>query len=187
MKLSIRLALLFAGIYMLLELVLLFTGVSLNHNSIVWSMGGNTLCLLLAVALSILIHFNRNKHGGLSMIVDIKTGLTTSAIYALVIALFLTFYYTVLNPDYPETRKRQMVELMQTKESEKALEKEMQDHPEKYIGMSLEDVQEMNIDNAEHILSTKTVFPITLFVLLLLGMIYSFFVMGLNRLVLSKL
>jgi hypothetical protein len=67
------------------------------------------------------------------------------------------------------------------------LKEKMEESPENFSGKSADDIQEMNYNNVEHMLSPSTVFPLSLFSLLLLGMIYSFFVMAFNRLILSKL
>ncbi len=187
MKLPIRLGLLGAGIYIVLELILLVTGLNTSREVIVLSLGANTLILLLIVAFSILINFNRNKKGGLSMIVDLKMGITASAIYSVIISSFLFLYFSVLDPSYPEMRKQQIISGMQNQEAIDELNKSMEANPDNFAGKSSDDIQEMNYNNVEHMLSAKTVFPLALFSLFFLGMIYSFFVMAFNRMILSKL
>jgi hypothetical protein len=186
-KHSIKMALLFAGIYIVAELVLVFSGHNRTTFSSVFSFSFNTLCLLLAVTIAILVNFNRHKKNGLSMLEDIKTGLTTSSVYAVIIALFITFYYLVLDPGYTQYRVEERIAAMQTPEALAALEQKMLENPEHYSGKSVADIQEMNMDGVVYILDAKKAFPITLFSLLLLGMVYSFLIMALNRMVLSKL
>lgn len=149
--------------------------------------GAGTLSLFIGVAMSILINFNRNRAGGLSMLVDIKTGLTASAIFALISAIFLVVYFTSIDPDFKERKKEEWIAKMQEPENLKALEEKMKENPDMYTGKSLEDIQERNIDNTLHMLSGGTVFPIALFSLLLLGMVYTFLVTAFNRLILAKL
>ncbi len=180
-------ALLFAGIYILSELILVFSGQNRTTFSSVFSFSFNTLCLLLAVTISILVNFNRHKKNGLSMLEDIKTGLTSSSVYAVIIALFITFYYLVLDPGYTEYRRQEYVERMQDPAALAELEAKMANDPHYFEGKSKSDIQEMNMDGVNYILDPKKAFPITLFSLLLLGMVYSFLVMALNRMVLSKL
>jgi hypothetical protein len=172
---------------MLSELILVISGLNRTTFSSVFSFSFNTFCLLLAVTISILVNFNRHKKNGLSMLEDIKTGLTSSSVYAVVIALFITFYYLVLDPGYTEYRVKERIAAMQTPEALAALEQKMLEHPEHYAGKSVADIQEMNMDGVVYILDAKKAFPITLFSLLLLGMVYSFLIMALNRMVLSKI
>ena len=184
---SYKMGLLFAVIYMLAEVILLFLDKNRSQEVTVFSFAFSTLCMLLAVAISILVNFNRNKSGGLSMLEDIKAGLKTSAVYALTIAAFITFYYVVLDPGYTEYRKKEYVERMQDADALKELENKMAENPYYFDGKSKSDIQEMNMDGVNYILDPLKAFPITLFSLLMLGMVYTFVIMTLNRLVLSKL
>lgn len=187
MKLPIRLGLLGAGVYIVIELILLITGLNKSREVIVLSLGMNTLILLLIVAFSILINFNRNKKGGLSMIVDLKMGIIASAIYSVIVASFLFLYFSVLDPSYPEMRKQQIISGMQDQEAIDELDKQINANPNLTNGKSSDDIQEMNHNNVEHMLSAGTVFPMALFSLFFLGMVYSFFIMAFNRMILSKL
>lgn len=187
MKLPIRISLIGAGIYILIELILLLAGMNQSREVIVLTLGANTLILLVIVALSILINFNRNKAGGLSMIVDLKMGITAAAIYSVVISSFLFLYFSVLDPSYPEMRKQQIISGMQDQEAIDTLNEQMEANPDHFAGKSSDDIQEMNHNNVEHMLSANTVFPLSLFSLFFLGMVYSFFVMAFNRMILSKL
>lgn len=187
MKLPIKISLIGAAIYILIELVLMFTGLNESRDVVVLALGANTLILLVIVALSILINFNRNKAGGLSMIVDLKMGIIAAAIYSVVISSFLFLYFAVLDPSYPEKRKQQIIAGMQDQEAIDVLENNIEANPNMTNGKSSDDIQEMNHNNVEHMLSAKTVFPMALFSLFFLGMVYSFFVMAFNRMILSKL
>ncbi len=184
---SYKMGLLFAVIYMLAEVILLFLDKNRSQEVTVFSFALSTLCMLLAVAISVLVNFNRNKSGGLSMLEDIKAGLKTSAVYALTIAAFITFYYVVLDPGYTEYRKKEYVDRMQDAEALKELGNKMAENPYYFDGKSKSDIQEMNMDGVNYILDPFKAFPITLFSLLMLGMVYTFVIMALNRLVLSKL
>lgn len=187
MKLPIKIALIGTGAYILLELILLLAGLNHQREVILLALGANSLILLIVVALSILINFNRNKQGGLSMIADLKVGIAAAAVYSLLVSSFLFLYFSTLDPTYPEMRKEQILTGLQDKEAIAELDKQMEANPDTYAGKSSDDIQEMNHNNVEHMLSAGTVFPLSLFSLLLLGMIYSFFIMAFNRMILSKL
>lgn len=187
MKLGVR-----WGIYSSLGFIVVVLGlflaeVNLRDDFMQIIVGIGTLFLFVGVALSILINFNRNKEGGLSMLVDIKTGLAASALFAIITSVFMVMYFSSIDEGFAERRKQYIIEMMQNPEALAELEKQMAADPDTYKGKSLEDIQERNIDNVEHMLSPGTVFPIALFSLLLLGMVYSFLITAFNRLVLARL
>ena len=121
------------------------------------------------------------------MIVDLKMGMSAAAIYSIIISSFLFLYFSVLDPTYPEMRKQTIIAGMQNQDAIDELNAQMEANPDSYNGKSSDDIQEMNHNNVEHMLSAGTVFPLSLFSLFFLGMIYSFFIMAFNRMILSKL
>ena len=64
---------------------------------------------MLAVGISIVSNFNKKKQEGVSIVIDLKTGIKTSAIYALTIASFVLIYYKWIDPEYPEIRRQQWI------------------------------------------------------------------------------
>ena len=184
-----KMTFLFAGIYILTELIFVSTGLNENENIHVIAFGLNSLCLLLAVAISILVNFNRHKGQGLSMVVDLKTGIRVGVFYALIISSFCFCYYQWIDPEYPERRRQQLLEVMATEESQQILKDHMDENPDFNDGKSLDDRIEQNEESVNFFLvnSSSKVFTMTLISLLLLGRAYSFAIMALNRLILAKL
>ena len=180
-----------AVIYMVFELVIVFLGYNHDDNVHVIAFGVNTLLLLLAVAFSILTEFNREvvKGKGVSLLHDIKSGLRTVSTYAVIIAFFIFSYYNWIDPEYSEIRAQQHLERTQHENFEAQAKLKMEAAPEMYEGKSIEDIRDTNEAAIEMILtpSFKNIIPMTLFSLILLGMVYTFLITGLNRLVLSKL
>ena len=81
---------------MAIEIGIVLAGYNHDPNVHVIAFGVNTLCLLLAVGISIVSNFNKKKHEGVSIVIDLKTGIKTSAIYALTIASFVLIYYNLI-------------------------------------------------------------------------------------------
>ncbi|CAG5086186.1 DUF4199 domain-containing protein [Parvicella tangerina] len=173
--------------FIIIIMSLFMAEVNLRSDFMQIMVGIGTFCLFIGVALSILINYNRNKKGGLSMLVDIKTGLTSSAVFALLIAVFLVLYFSKIDDDFVERRKEEIIERYQDPKEIEKLEEQMGANPDTFKGKSLDDMIEQNIANAEHNLTPVRIFPIALFSLLLLGMVYSFLITAFNRLVLAKL
>jgi len=180
-----------AAIYILFELIIVALGYNHNDDVHVVAFGVNTFCLLGAVTYSILSEFNiKLRNGvGVSLLHDIKSGLRTVSTYAVIIAFFIFSYYNWIDPDYPKIRAEQHLARTQHQNFEEQAKLKMASAPEMYEGKSIEDLRDTNETAINMILtpSFKIVFPITLFSLLLVGMIYTFLITGFNRLVLAKI
>tara|TARA_Y100001934_G_C12027161_1_gene619604 strand:+ start:122 stop:715 length:594 start_codon:yes stop_codon:yes gene_type:complete len=176
-----------SSIYIAFELLLVIIGWNHHHYAHVASFAFNSLCLLIIVAYSILTAYNKIKHTSPSLIEDIKNGLKTSSIYAIIISVFIFSYYQWIDPSYPEIKKQQLLELTIQKEMSKIADEKMKENPDLYYNKSKEDLIEMQQDNIIDIMEPSKVFPITLFSLLMLGMVFSFLITALNRAVLSKI
>ena len=184
---AIKTALIWAGIYMAIEIGIVLAGYSHDPRVHVIAFGINSLCLLLAIAISIVTNFNKKKHEGVSLVVDLKIGIKTSAIYALTIACFLLVYYKWVDPEYPEIRKQQWIEMTETTKFQDGVDQTIKNNPEMYYGKSSEDIRDNEQAGINMLLNSNKVFLISLLALLVLGMFYSFLVTAFNRLVLDKL
>ena len=186
-----KIGLIAAVIYIVFELAIVFLGYSHNENVHVFAFGVNTFTLLVAVAYSVLSEFNiqRAKGKGVSLLHDIKSGLRTVSVYAVIISMFIFSYYNWIDPEYPAIRRQQHLERTLNKNFEEQAKLKMAAAPEMYEGKSIEDLRDENQAGIETYLqpSFKSIVSITLFSLILLGMLYTFVITGLNRLVLAKL
>lgn len=186
-----KIGLIAAIIYMIFELAIVFLGYNHNENVHIFAFGFNTFILLAAVAYSVLSEFNiqRLKGQGVSLLHDIKSGLRTVSVYAVVISLFIFSYYNWIDPEYPKIRAQQHLERTQNARFDEQAVQKMAAAPEMYEGKSIEDLRDTNEAAIDMILqpSFKSIVPISLFSLLLLGMLYTFVMTGLNRLVLAKI
>lgn len=187
MKIGIKYGIFTSLAFIVIVMVLFLAKVNLREDFMQMMVGAGTLCLFIGVALSIIINFNRNRKGGISMLVDIKTGLASSAVFATLVSVFLVLYFSSIDSNFAERRKEQLIERMQEPDAVAELQKQMEANPDTYKGKSVDDMIERNVENVEHMLSPGTIFPIALFSSLLLGMVYSFLVTAFNRLVLAKL
>ena len=183
---AVKMGIIWAIIYIIIELTLITFNLHRNPMSRFIGFGSNTLCLLLAIGISIVKNFKKFKHQGLSLVSDLKTGITTGVVYALIISSFLFSYYKWIDPGYQESVKQQFHDFADSQEFEedaidaKKIDKALSSLSEK----DLRDNAQINIDE---MLSLKTVFPMSLMALLMLSILYSFLVTAFNRMVLAKL
>jgi len=183
---AIKTALLWAGIYITLELILFTFDLHRNQVARFIGFGSNTLCLLLAISISIITNFNKHKHEGVSIVADLKTGIKTGVVYSLIIASFLFSYYKWVDPGYQKAIMQQYIAYSESEAfTEGAIEAKQGD--DGLATLSSDDLRDNAQINAEEMLSIKTVFPMSLMALLMLSIFYSFIVTGFNRIILSKL
>ena len=177
-----------ALIYISFEMLLVIKGWNHLNYAHVIAFGFNSLCLLVIITYSILSGFKRIKHTSPSLIIDIKSGLKTTAVYAITVALFIFVYYRWIDPEYPKLKRQQLLELtMDKKAMEEIAKNHIQENPDFFDGKSDEDLIDMQQQNIIEIMEPSKAFPITLFSLMLLGMIFSFLITALNRALLSKI
>jgi len=186
MKKTYKIGFFGAIIYIIFELFLLFSGYSFHIYSSIIAFGVNSFLLLIIVAYSIISEFNKNNNA--SFINDLKSGIQTTAIYSIIIALFIFSYYTWINPEYPLLKKQQWIELTQDEDHMNKLAQEhIKSNPELYDGKSEGDLIDMQEQNIIDTMKPSKSLPMTLFSLMLLGIFYSFFITAFNRLILSRI
>ena len=187
MKTSLKAGLFGALIYILFEIAFYLQGWNYLDFKHLLSFAVSSLILLIVISYSILKEFNGVKKNSPSFIFDLKNGIQTASIYALLIASFSFAYYKWID-DYAERKKEQLIEMTMDEDAMLELaEKQIESNPDFYYGKSPEDLIDMQQENINANLNPSVVFPFTLFTQLLMGMIFSFALTGLNRLVLSRL
>lgn len=187
MSKPIKFAFLFALIYVVFEVVLVALDKNREQVYRLIAIGVNMMGLLLAVGASILSNFNSKKHIGVSMVEDLKVGIKSAAIYALIISSFLFSYYKWIDPEYPEMVMKERLAYTETKEFKEGIEEQIKNNPDFFNGKSAEDIRDNEAEGIGVILDGNKVFLMSLISLLILGMFYSFAIMALNRLVLAKI
>jgi len=187
MSKPVKFALLFAAVYIAVEIVLVIADQNRDQTIRIIAIGVNMMGLLLAVGASILSNFNSKKHLGVSMIEDLKVGIKSAAIYALIVSAFLFTYYKWVDPEYPEVIMEQRIAYTETEEFKEGIQEQINNNPDYFYGKSAEDIRDNEAEGIGVILDSNKVFLMSLISLLVLGMFYSFAVMALNRLVLAKL
>jgi hypothetical protein len=169
---AVKMGIIWAIIYIIIELTLITLDLHRNPMARFIGFGSNTLCLLLAIGISIVKNFKKFKHQGLSLVSDLKTGIKTGVVYALIISSFLFSYYKWIDPGYQEFEE----DAIDAKKIDKGLS-----------SLSEKDLRDNAQINIDQMLSIKTVFPMSLMALLMLSILYSFLITAFNRMVLAKL
>ena len=93
MKLPYKVGLTGALIYILVEFTIYFIGWNHHPMKHLMAFAASSLILLITISFSIIKGYQSTKHSSPSFILDVKNGIQTAAIYALVVALFSFVYY----------------------------------------------------------------------------------------------
>ena len=115
MKVTVKMGVLFAAIWIASKMIFFITGITAKE--IVPSVLLNILCMLLAISFGLYLQkrkdTKKNHEANTSdniavstemsettMLSDIKSGLTAGVPYALIVSIFMFFYYDTIDPDF---------------------------------------------------------------------------------------
>lgn len=102
MRPSIKVALLFAGIWFVIKLSFFGLQVLQDPESVKFHVLLNILCLLLAVSIGTLIEKKKENRADSTALGDIKNAMTGGMVYTVVVAGCIYLYYSKIDPAYNE-------------------------------------------------------------------------------------
>jgi len=153
MRITLKTGILFAFGWMLVKLSLL--GMGIASSTFELSIMTNMLFLILAISIGLYLQKRKDTETG-NALRDIKNGMVTGVPYAVLVSIFLFFYYEKINPEFIEH---------QISESEIALDKELNDpikfqkvkdsNPDFEV-MTKEQIREKIVANTKGVYSAKS-------------------------------
>ncbi len=176
MHYSIKNALIFVVVYISFEVGLILANLQYSEHASFFSYAASSCALMIAIALTNYSSAKENR--GKSFINDIKNGIKTAGVFALISAAFLVLYHTSIVPDYADIR----VEMIK----ESAENTPLNIIQEKNPNATKEDFVAQQVDQARFWLNPKKIFPIALLGYTLIGMVYSFVFTALFRKILFR-
>ena len=176
MHYSIKNAFIFSLVYMSFEVGMIIAGLQYSENASFLSYAASSGALMLAIAFT--LYTSAKENPDQAFITDIKSGLRTSGLYAVITALFIVVYHLYLVPDYADIR----IDMVKETAMNTPLEVIQQNNP----GLTKEDFVAMQTDNASFWLTPKKIFPMVLLGIMLLGFVYTFAFTAIFRKVLFR-
>ena len=175
MRITVKIGLLFAAIWIGLKMVLFATQVGASRYDLTVPIMTNILCLLLAISLGLYLHKSRETEYT-NALGDIKNGLSAGVPYIVIVSVFLYFYYTKIDPEYNQHQRSEAAMQM-----EKMLEdpKELQalrDSNAEFEVMTVDELRESLTSNQEAMYSAQAVTTISLLGMLILATFNSIFI-----------
>lgn len=183
MKVTIKIGILFALIWMIIKMGLFFTG-AFAYN-VVPAVMINILCLLLAISVGLYKQKRADTEGG-NALRDIKNAMSAGVPYAVLVSIFIFFYYSKIDPGFNEH---------QIAEAEVGIQK-MLDNPDDFAEvkksnaefevMTKEDIYDKLIQGPRGFYSPTSTMTVSMLAMLLLTTMNSIFITIVYRKIVFK-
>lgn len=175
MRITVKIGLLFAAIWISIKLVLFVTMTGAARYDLTFAIMTNILCLLLSIAVGLYLH-KRKETEDSSALGDIKSAMSAGVPYILIVSLFLYLYYTKIDPEYNRHQRSeaamQVEKLLNSPEDLAELRKSNAE----FEVMSVDQMRESIISNSDAMYSPQAVTTVSLLGMLILATFNSIFV-----------
>ncbi|MCE3294838.1 MAG: hypothetical protein K0R65_552 [Crocinitomicaceae bacterium] len=146
----------------------------------------NLFFLMCSVSMGLYLHKKQEGFTQGNAMSDIKAGMTSGVPYAVIVALFLFFYYNNINPQFVENIKKPMIEQLDKELStEKSVQRLKNQNPELET-KSRDEIYKMGLENINFKASPKFTSILSVLGMIIMSTLYSIFIMVVYRKVLVK-
>lgn len=184
MRPALKSALFFALTWSLIKMAFYYSG--LFQDDIFVPGLINNLFLLSAISVGLYFEKKREGFGQGTALSDIKHSMIVGAPYALLVAIFMYFYYTDINPAYVETRISDRMDLVyNAMERESYVDSLKVQSPEYKVLTNEEIYTDIRISTVSAY-SPKALLTFSLLGLMILGFTYSIFITVIFRKILLR-
>jgi hypothetical protein len=185
MRISIRIAILFAGIWFFGKMIFFYTQILQDESGVKFQVMWNILCLLTGMAVGTLLEKRKQNTNESSALGDIKQIMGSGLIYTILVSVMIYFYYGKIDPGYNERQiaiAQASVKKMLNNPAELA---KIKKSPE-MESMTKEEILKKATDNQRAIFSPTSTMTISLLGMLLLSTINAIILTFIFRRVLFK-
>lgn len=178
MRITIKIGLLFAFAWMLVKMVFFWTG--MVGTNIVPAVLLNMLFILLAIAIGLYLHKLKETEY-VNALTDIKNGMTAGVPYAMLVSVFIYFYYTNIDPGFNAHQKSEWeVAISKELDSPGGLERAREQNPAFEV-LSKEEIITNMKSGYESFYNPTSTMTLSMLALLLLATLNSIFVTVIMR------
>ena len=175
MRITVKIGLLFAAIWIGLKMILFTTQVGASRYDLTVPIMTNILCLLLAISLGLYLHKSRETEYT-NALGDIKNGLSAGVPYIVIVSVFLYFYYTKIDPEYNQHQLSEAAMQMEKMLDDPKELQALRDSNAEFEVMTVEELRESLTSNQEAMYSAQAVTTISLLGMLILATFNSIFI-----------
>ncbi|NRA10624.1 MAG: DUF4199 domain-containing protein [Crocinitomicaceae bacterium] len=178
MKITVKVGLIFAGLWILTKMIFFWSG-ALKYN-VVPSVLLNMLFVLLAIAIGLYLH-KLKQTDYTNALGDIKSGMTAGVPYAFIVSIFIYFYYEKIDPGFNEHQiAEREYALIKKLDEPDGLRKIQSANPELEVFSREEIIAKAN-DSNKGFYNAGSTMTLSMLALLLLATLYSIFVTVIMR------
>ncbi len=146
----------------------------------------NMFFLMCSVSLGLYLHKKKEGFSQGNALSDIKAGMSAGVPYAVIVALFLFFYYNNINPQFVERTKEPLItQLDKELGSDKSIQKLKKMNPELET-KSKDEIYKMGMENINFKASPKFTSILSVLGMIIMTTIYSIFIMVVYRKILVR-
>lgn len=173
MKVTVLSGLGFALLWITSKMIFFWTG-ALGYN-IVPSVLLNMLFLLLAISVGLYLHKRRATEQG-NALQDIKNGLSAGLPYAVIVSIFIYFYYEKIDPEFNQHQISETYTAIQKKMEDPEQFREIKAANEDFEVMTKEEILKTTKENLERNYNASFAMTISMLAMLLLATMNSIFI-----------
>jgi len=184
MRITIKVGALFALGWMIVKLIFHFLG--LVTDSVVPTIFINMFFLLAAISLGLYMHKKQEGFSQGNAMSDIKAAMSAGIPYALLVAIFIYFYYSQINPEYVSHQVSEAETTIKNALNDPKQLKLIRAEQEAFEVMSKEDIYKELVKGPRSFYSAGSTMTISLLGMVLLATLYSILVTVIFRTVLFR-
>lgn len=173
MKITVKVGLIFAGIWILVRMIPFFMGNSDVEIGPFVLM--NILCVLLAIAIGLYLHKKRTGEES-NLLTDIKNGLSAGLPYAVVVSLFLYLYYAKIDPGFNEHKIAEFSAGLKKDMANPVTFQKIKDSNPEFEVKTKQEIYDSIMQGPKSFFNAGSTMVISMLALLLLSTIYSILV-----------
>ena len=171
MKNKIKFSLLFAVLWIFFKLLLFWFGYAVS--SVTPAIFGNIFCLLAAISIGLFIHKKNELLDKGNALNDIKKSLSIGMPYAVIVSIFIYFYYSKIDPQYNQRQIQKAQVLIDTTLKNEVKFEQLKKENESFEVMSKERIRKELIKGPKSFYTASATSLVSLLSLMMLSTFYS--------------
>lgn len=184
MKITVKTGIFFALGWMLVKMTFHTFGIATT--SIIPTIFINMFLLLSCISVGLYLHKKQEGFSQGNALSDIKSGMTSGIPYTILVAVFIYFYYTQINPGFTDVMIQEKLDAYQAGLNDPEQLKQIKASNEAFEVMSKEDIYKEMALSTKSTISAFSITTISLLGMILLSTVYSIIVTVIFRKVLLR-
>ncbi len=179
MKITLKSGIIFAFAWILVKISMFGMGIS-SEKSFLPSLFINMLFLILSITVGLYL-LKRKETEDSNALSDMKNGMTAGFPYAIIVCLFMYFYYTKIDPDYISGKIADREVLLDKTIENPAEFQKLKDSNPDYEVMTVKQIRKAECKNAKSALNAGNSATYSLLAMMIYSMLNSIFITVIMR------